>query len=571
MADYDADDMRADHTKRHELAVDLCLALAFLIHALLFLEYRVDDAFILFRYAAMWASGEGPVFNPGELVEGYSSPLWVAILAGVHRIAGHALVPVFAQIMDLVAGGALVLVAARIARSACLLAKWGASAARAAGATAGGLLVVSPAFAMHGVNGLETAPYALSLASGALLLLRSEMRGRWAGAGVALAAAALLRPEGGTMALCLCICAGFVELAYRPKNLPDVYSEVPPPSSRWRRYLLLDIALVTAAMTLGALCRYVFYEGALFPNTFHAKSGGFWGISAKSYVSSGLFPPLLGVVGMGVGFFGIILSPTVAKRVAPSLIVGLIGGLLPLLLGSDWMPGARLVVPYLPLLSAVLAVGCVSCALLIARFFLGGVSPRALSYCVAGIVVGGAWFSQRAEGERLREYASVRARGYATGHTALAEWLGERTESGETVAMMDVGLVGYERMELRLLDLAGLTDARIARSPGGSLDKWYDPAYVVDAAPAYVVLVFTAPIRGDEHALSAEDLTPLLPHARRIYQDPGFRDQYMRMPPESVAPGPSGTDTLAAGLGAERVFVHAHPWRHYLLAVFGRR
>jgi hypothetical protein len=37
----------------------------------------VDDSYIFLRYAENFASGHGPVFNPGERVEGYSSPLWM--------------------------------------------------------------------------------------------------------------------------------------------------------------------------------------------------------------------------------------------------------------------------------------------------------------------------------------------------------------------------------------------------------------------------------------------------------------------------------------------------------------
>lgn len=47
---------------------------------------KVDDAFIFYRYAANWAAGLGPVFNPGEHVEGFSSDLWTAMLAVAARL-----------------------------------------------------------------------------------------------------------------------------------------------------------------------------------------------------------------------------------------------------------------------------------------------------------------------------------------------------------------------------------------------------------------------------------------------------------------------------------------------------
>jgi arabinofuranosyltransferase len=48
--------------------------------------WTVDDAYIVFRYAENWVSGHGPVYNPGEWVEGYSSPLWLLLLAGAHAL-----------------------------------------------------------------------------------------------------------------------------------------------------------------------------------------------------------------------------------------------------------------------------------------------------------------------------------------------------------------------------------------------------------------------------------------------------------------------------------------------------
>jgi hypothetical protein len=47
-------------------------------------DWVVDDAFIVFRYAVNWVGGHGPVYNPGEWVEGYSSPVWLALIAGSH-------------------------------------------------------------------------------------------------------------------------------------------------------------------------------------------------------------------------------------------------------------------------------------------------------------------------------------------------------------------------------------------------------------------------------------------------------------------------------------------------------
>ena len=66
----------------------------FLVCALLFtglwLSYRyfwIDDAFITFRYARNLADGLGPVFNPGEAVEGYTTFLWMLVSSAFFAMA----------------------------------------------------------------------------------------------------------------------------------------------------------------------------------------------------------------------------------------------------------------------------------------------------------------------------------------------------------------------------------------------------------------------------------------------------------------------------------------------------
>jgi len=45
-----------------------------------------DDPMISMRYARNLASGHGPVYNPGEPVEGYTNFLWMAVMAMVHLL-----------------------------------------------------------------------------------------------------------------------------------------------------------------------------------------------------------------------------------------------------------------------------------------------------------------------------------------------------------------------------------------------------------------------------------------------------------------------------------------------------
>ncbi len=59
-------------------------AAAVVVAAVGFVLYRAwvsDDAFITFRHVANFLAGYGPVFNPGERVQGFSHPLWFLLLA----------------------------------------------------------------------------------------------------------------------------------------------------------------------------------------------------------------------------------------------------------------------------------------------------------------------------------------------------------------------------------------------------------------------------------------------------------------------------------------------------------
>jgi len=56
-------------------------ASAIVIHNAFLQPWVMDDSYIYYRYAENWAAGNGVVFNAGERVEGYTTILWVALLA----------------------------------------------------------------------------------------------------------------------------------------------------------------------------------------------------------------------------------------------------------------------------------------------------------------------------------------------------------------------------------------------------------------------------------------------------------------------------------------------------------
>ena len=63
---------------------------------------------------------------------------------------------------------------------------------------------------------------------------------------------------------------------------------------------------------------------------------------------------------------------------------------------------------------------------------------------------------------------------------------------GDSIALMDIDMIGFHS-RLRVIDITGLTDAHIAAAPGPMLQKRYDPGYVLEQEPAWIVLVGRAP------------------------------------------------------------------------------
>jgi hypothetical protein len=222
------------------------------------------------------------------------------------------------------------------------------------------------------------------------------------------------------------------------------------------------------------------------------------------------------------------------------------------------MPGYRLLAPYLPVGAILSSLGLL---LVCDRF-----SRRPLTaYAVlSGLLVAGLFVWQWPVRTRYHENALTRAAGYRNGHQALADWLCGEEPVDKTVGLMDIGIVGFRCVDLRILDLTGLTDRTIAMSPGGFLRKQFPLSYVLDRRPDYLVIVMTGPAeirRGQPLRL-----VPWTEIERRLLDDPVFRERYVQ--PRAVDPRSGLLLQLAAQHGATRVFRHDYPGRSYFLFVF---
>ena len=229
--------------------------------------FLCDDAFISFRYVRNLLEGHGLVFNPGERVEGYSNFLWVLELAAIWGLSGVAPERAAPWLSVVFAAGTVAAMLWWIARLPLLrhrgLVGWMAL----------GLVCSSATFAVWtSGGGLETRQFTffVVLAVMCLSLYRDSGRGLSA-ASLTLAAAALTRPEGPLLAA---LCFGWF-VVQRMADTGRLNLD-------WRRLIWLAAPFV---VLVGAhfLWRHAYY-GEWLPNTYYAKHVRPWYESGFRYL-----------------------------------------------------------------------------------------------------------------------------------------------------------------------------------------------------------------------------------------------------------------------------------------------
>jgi hypothetical protein len=222
----------------------VALLLIVAVFTLGYLNYRQDDVFITYVYSRNLATGAGFVFNPGEPVQGTTTPLWTLVMA-----AAWFLDPNLLHIGNLLSGACLLLAAWAVFRLlAPLTSQW-------AGLAAALVLVTSP---LHYVSfGMETLLYCALLAGAWLAWSRGKP-------GIAMGCAAALtwtRADGvvlaGAIMLLVLAAPGHV-------------------TGKLRHTLRLGLVYA-----LGTAPWFIFawlYFGSPLPNTFSAKQELFSGL-----------------------------------------------------------------------------------------------------------------------------------------------------------------------------------------------------------------------------------------------------------------------------------------------------
>ncbi len=232
--------------------------------------FLTDDAFISFRYIRNLIDGHGLVFNPGERVEGYTNFLWILELAAVWAI--FDIRPEFAAPWLSVAYTAATIAAllwwtARLpALQSRSLVTWMTL----------GLLCSSATFAVWtSSGGLETRQFTFFIVTAVVTLsLYQHSRKGLITASLCLAAAELTRPEALLLAACC--------FAWFPLQRLFTDKKISARLLRQTLYLVAPFALLVAAHFI---LRYAYY-GEWLPNTYYAKHIRPWYESGFRYLAA---------------------------------------------------------------------------------------------------------------------------------------------------------------------------------------------------------------------------------------------------------------------------------------------
>jgi hypothetical protein len=346
-----------------------------------------------------------------------------------------------------------------------------------------------PAFAYWSVGALETVPFALLLTAAARDHAQEREGRPGLRSAVWLGIASLVRPETPLIAGALAI----DRLATRGLAA----------TARW-------IGVIAAIFGPFLVFRRLYFDSWL-PNTYYAKTGAAANVilyNGWHYLRRCLASLVLAfgnrsdlvVLAGGLLLIALLIFAWRSRVLRSEAIVVAAVASAMVLEGGDWMLLDRFWVPALPCLAIIAAAGLL-------RLGERGVAGRLTAMILTGAVVAGGVrgaVAARNGGQGLR----VQAEGYRHAHLEIARYLNEHAVSGDAVALMDIGMIGWYADRLRVIDITGLTDRAIGRAPGGFLNKQFPVSDLLARDVRFIVLVEGYP---------ADD---------RIYQDAEFQALY---------------------------------------------
>ncbi len=507
-----------------------CLLLAgvYVVHSLT-VNYVIDDAFITFRYVYNFVHGNGPVYNPGERVEGYTHFLWVALLAAGQRLLPGVELFSIARALGILFGALTIVLVCRFSSIVYGgMTGWGL--------LSGAFLAMHAGLAAWGGTGLDTSIFAFLITAGAFAYVRYLKLGSgFLFAPVLFALAAMVRPDA-------LLFFGITSLAallheWRTNGMTTAI----------RRMLIWSAAFLSLWAPY-FVWRYEYY-GYLFPNVYYAKVGS----GAAQYLRG-----LRYVWDYALTYGGILLAPLllflliVPKRAAWRdylfLMVGAYG-LYIVYVGGDGLGFFRFVVHVVPLLYLLIQDSLVELhAWLSKRFPLrravwAATIPVIVAILAMNTTQAALTLIFPAQHRWYERQSQLSFPGLGTDHSYVwfdnyfverlriaAQWLEANAPRGSVVAATPAGSIAYY-MHLPVIDMLGLNDEHIAHvnvrntGRGRAGHEKGDGRYVLARRPEFILLGNVAVL---PRPLTDADMARrlVLKSEHEIWNDPGFHRDY---------------------------------------------
>ena len=465
------------------------VAVGVFIYFCFYFKLTQDDAYISFRYAENFLNGNGLVFNIGERVEGYTNFLWVIVMALAKGVFGIDYL-ISTQVLGVTAGAGLFVLALMLVQR-----HYEGSIALFYAALALAMLS-NLALAYWAIASLETAAFVCMITAA---IVSEYLRPRVTPS--LLIIASLLRPEG-------VVVFGIIMIN---RILRD------------RRFPLKYVLFYVVPLVPFAVFKLTYY-GSLFPNPYYAKSG-----VGLEYILSGLeylwfFTKTVGLYGV-VFLFPILAVKRLWDRFSLLYLFVFIYIAYIVWVGGDVLKVYRFFVPIVPVLYFLFVASVYS----LSESILGR-----MKHWAAGALLACALFSlgsmtlSRNHVETFWYFEQNIVRKMHFMGTMLKKHMG----SDFSLATSTIGMISYQLIGHRVIDLLGLTDSYIARNPEkieGITSTWkerrFNNSYLLSQKPDFILFS-----TGYKPSAPAERALMLHSEFRHNYTPTGFlRDRQYKV------------------------------------------
>ncbi len=435
-------------------AVWLTLAFCLIVQAAysaIIHPWMLDDAFITFRYAENIVAGNGAVYNAGERVEGYTSFLWVMIMAA-GKWAGFDIVRFSIILGHFFSLGCLLLLA--------FSHKFVEGLKKEFSIVGTLLLGTSLIFLPWGRSGMEVSLFTFLITLDVLYYLRIRVDldlKKTMAIGFLCGLTTLTRPEGIVIFGVIAIDQLF---SRKRENHPAI--------------LILAFCAIYMPFFLWRLSHY----GYPLPNTFYVKVG-----FHASQVFRGIkYLTKFAIAGMAISLP--IVDPVLILswfgKYRKFSILTIIAGvylLCVILIGGDSMPALRFIAPIMPVI-------CLLSAIFISML---GQRKFVVIYVLAAILY------SFGTSNFFYVYAQIKTDKAVEYGKDVGLWLKNNTASDITVALNAAGAIPYYS-GLKTIDMLGLNDIHIAHHSAPTLGSGWpghekaDASYILSKNPDLIIL-----------------------------------------------------------------------------------